>query len=73
MTERRLKRLTLQDRLSGWVEKTRQHASELEPGPARDALLKKAEQAETAALYEVRSRSAGLQLPADARPPGNAD
>ena len=41
MTERRLKRLTLQDRLSGWVEKTRQHASELEPGPARDALLKK--------------------------------
>jgi hypothetical protein len=54
---------TLQERLSAWAEKTRQQADELEPGPARDALLKKVEQAETAARYEAWSRSPGLQPP----------
>jgi hypothetical protein len=63
------KRITLQDRLSRWAEKTRQQASELEPGPARDALLKKVEQAETAARYDAWSRSAGSQPPVDPQRP----
>jgi hypothetical protein len=55
------KQLTLQDRLSIWAEKTREQASEMEPGSARDALLKKVEQAESAAKFEAWSRSGGLQ------------
>jgi hypothetical protein len=62
------KRITLQDRLSGWAEKTRQQASKREPGPARDAVLKKVEQAETAARYDAWSRSAGSQPPVGQRP-----
>jgi hypothetical protein len=52
------KQITLQDRLSAWAEKTREQADKLEPGPARDALLKKIEQAKTAARYDAWSRSA---------------
>ena len=63
------KRFTLQDRLSDWTEKTREQADKLEPGPARDALLKKVEQAETAARYDAWSRSPGLQPPVDPRDP----
>lgn len=63
------KRLTLQDRLSAWAEKTREQANALEPGPARDALLKKVEQADTAARYDAWSRSPGLQPPTDVRRP----
>lgn len=47
------KQLTLQDRLSAWAEKTREQADKLEPGPARDALLKKIEQAEKATRYDA--------------------
>jgi hypothetical protein len=57
------KQITLQDRLSAWAEKAREQANKLEPGPARDALLKKVEQAETAARYDAWSRSLGLQPP----------
>ena len=57
------KQITLQDRLSAWAEKTREQAEKLEPGPARDALLKKVEQADTAAQYDAWSRSSGLQPP----------
>ncbi|MCE3258177.1 MAG: hypothetical protein K0Q64_2260 [Nitrobacter vulgaris] len=65
------KQITLQDRLSAWAEKTRAQADKLTPGPARDALLKKVAQAETAARYDAWSRSSGLQPPADVRrPPG---
>lgn len=47
---RRFKQLTtLEDRLLAWAKKTREHANELEPGPYRDALLKKADQAESTA------------------------
>ena len=68
MAERHgLKQLTLQDRLSAWAEKTREQADKLKPGPARDTLLKKVEQAETAARYEAWSRSPGLQPPTDLR------
>lgn len=66
MTERnRSKQLTLQDRLSDWAEKTREQADKLEPGPARDALLKKIEQAKKAAEYDAWSRSPGSQPPVD--------
>nr|WP_083780505.1 hypothetical protein [Nitrobacter sp. Nb-311A] len=60
---RRSKQLTLQDRLSAWAEKTREQADKLGPGPARDALLKKIEQAATAARYDAWSRSPELQPP----------
>jgi hypothetical protein len=66
MAERRSsKQLTLQDRLSAWAEKTREQADKLEPGPARDALLKEIKQAEKAARYDAWSRSSGLQPPID--------
>ncbi len=70
MAERRSsKQLTLQDRLSAWAETTREQADKLEPGPARDALLKKIEQAEKAARYDAWSRSSGLRPPIDPRDP----
>ncbi|EAQ35242.1 hypothetical protein NB311A_13036 [Nitrobacter sp. Nb-311A] len=70
MAERRSsKQLTLQNRLKAWADKTREQADKLEPGPARDALLKKIEQAEKAARYDAWSRSPGLQPPVDPRGP----
>ena len=70
MAERHsLKQLTLQDRLSAWAEKTREQADKLGPGPARNALLKKIEQAETAGRYDAWSRSPGLRPPVDPRKP----
>jgi hypothetical protein len=63
------KQLTLQDRLSAWAEKTREQADKLEPGPARDALLKKIEQAQTATRYDALSRSSGSQPPGDPHGP----
>jgi hypothetical protein len=65
------KQLTLQDRLKAWAEKTREQADKLEPGSARDALLKKIEQAEKAARYDAWSRSPGLQPPIDPRDPSD--
>jgi hypothetical protein len=62
MTQRNgFKQLTLQDRLSTWAEKTREQVNVMEPGSAKEALLKKVEQAESAAKFEAWSRSAGLQ------------
>ncbi|OPH83883.1 hypothetical protein [Nitrobacter vulgaris] len=70
MAERRSsKQLTLQNRLKAWADKTREQADKLEPGPARDALLKKIEQAEKAARFDAWSRSSGLQPPVDPRDP----
>jgi hypothetical protein len=70
MTERHGgKQLTLQDRLSAWAAKTREQADKLEPGPARDALLKKIEQAEKAARYDAWFRSSESQPPVDPRDP----
>ena len=63
MAERRSsKQLTLQDRLSAWAEKTREQADKLEPGPARDALLKKIEQAAKAAGEELLGRFPMLRV-----------
>ncbi|MEH6952967.1 hypothetical protein V4R08_17195 (plasmid) [Nitrobacter sp. NHB1] len=66
MADRRgFKQLTLQDRLTAWAKKTREQANELEPGPYRDALLQKADKAESAARFDAWSRSSGLQPPTD--------
>jgi hypothetical protein len=40
--------LSLQDRLSAWANEARQRADKLCPGPERDMLLKKVEQADNA-------------------------
>jgi hypothetical protein len=70
MTERRsTKQLSLQDRLSAWAEKTREQADKLEPGPARDTLLKKIEQAEKAARFDASLKSTGPQQPSEPRDP----
>ncbi len=42
-------RTTLEDRLVAWARKVREQADAMKPGPQKDALLKKASQAETAA------------------------
>jgi hypothetical protein len=55
--------LTLQDRLSAWVKQVRQQASNLPPGPERDALLKKARQADVANHLHDWVKSPGLQPP----------
>ncbi|MDA9500863.1 hypothetical protein [Bradyrhizobium sp. CCBAU 11357] len=55
--------LTLQDRLSAWVKQVREEASKLPPGPERDALLKKARQADVANHLSDWVKSPGLQPP----------
>lgn len=55
--------LTLQDRLSAWVEHVQEQASRLPPGPERDALLKKARQAELANHLHDWIKSPALQPP----------
>lgn len=55
--------LTLQDRLSAWVEQVQEQASRLPPGPERDALLKKARQAELANHLHDWVKSPALQPP----------
>ncbi|WP_339031974.1 hypothetical protein WHZ78_22555 [Bradyrhizobium symbiodeficiens] len=55
--------LTLQDRLSAWVKQIQQQASKLPPGPERDALLKKARQADVANHLQDWAKSPGLQPP----------
>jgi len=55
--------LTLQDRLSAWVKQVQEQALRLPPGPERDALLKKARQAEMAGHLNDWAKSPGLQPP----------
>lgn len=55
--------LTLQDRLSAWVNQVREQASKLPPGPERDELLKKARQADVANHLNDWVKSPGLQPP----------
>jgi hypothetical protein len=64
MERRRFKQfLTLEDRLSVWASTIRKQASTLPAGPERDALLKKARQADTAAHINDWANSPGLQPP----------
>ena len=55
--------LSLQDRLTAWADQVRRHAEKLPPGPERDALLKKARQADTASHIDEWANSSGLQPP----------
>ncbi|MHC4046013.1 hypothetical protein [Bradyrhizobium sp. 23AC] len=55
--------LTLQDRLSAWVKQVEEQASRLPPGPERDALLKKARQADVANHLHDWVIPPGLQPP----------
>ncbi|TGN85130.1 hypothetical protein EOW77_0019990 [Bradyrhizobium yuanmingense] len=55
--------LTLEDRLSAWVQQVREQASKLPPGPERDALLKKARQADVANHLNDWVKSPELQPP----------
>ena len=64
-TRRRFKQTTsLPDRLALWVKELRAKADALPPGPERDALIRKARQAETASHLDDWANSAGLQPPA---------
>jgi hypothetical protein len=55
--------LTLKDRLDAWSRTVRAQAEQIPPGPEREALLKKAGQAETASRLDYWANSPGLQPP----------
>jgi hypothetical protein len=64
LLRRRFKQqFTLQDRLAAWSKAVRAQAADLAPGPERDALLKKARQAETGSHLNEWLRSPGLRPP----------
>jgi hypothetical protein len=54
---------SLKDRLTAWAEDIRRQAGQLQPGPQRDLLLKKASQANTASHLDEWANSSGLQPP----------
>jgi len=54
MSPRDANPVTLKDRLAKWTDVVRKQASDLPPGPERDALLEKAQQAEAAAYLDER-------------------
>lgn len=55
--------LTLQDRLAAWSNVVMEQAAQMPPGPERDALLKKARQADVANHLDEWAKSPGLQPP----------
>jgi hypothetical protein len=55
--------LSLQDRLTAWAKEVREQAATLPHGPERDALLKKASQADAASRLDDWANSPGLQPP----------
>lgn len=55
--------LTLQDRLAAWSKEIKEQADALPLGPERDALVKKARQADVACHLDDWAKSAGLQPP----------
>lgn len=55
--------LTLQDRLAAWSKEIKEQADALPLGPERDALVKKARQADVACQLDDWAKSAGLQPP----------
>jgi hypothetical protein len=65
MTERRRFKQpqSLRDRLALFAQDTRACAEELPPGPAKDDLLRKARQADTASHIDEWVNSPGLQPP----------
>jgi len=64
MQRRRFRQTTsLKDRLTAWADNLRKQANQLRPGPERDMLLKKVNQADTAAHLDEWANSPGLQSP----------
>ena len=64
LQRRRFKQqLTLQDRLAAWSKQVEEEAAKLPPGPERDALIKKARQADIANHLDDWAKSPGLQPP----------
>jgi hypothetical protein len=64
MERRRIKQtVSLKDRLASFANEVREKALQLRPGPERDALLKKARQADTAANLDEWANSPGLRPP----------
>jgi hypothetical protein len=60
MQRRRFKQtISLKDRLASFAVEIRKKASELRPGPERDALLKRARQADTASHIDEWANSPG--------------
>ena len=55
--------VSLSDRLKTFADELKAKASELRPGPERDALLKRARQADTASHIDDWANSPGLQPP----------
>lgn len=55
--------LSLPERLSAWVKQVQAQALSLPPGPERDALLKKARQADVAYHLHDWIKSPGLRPP----------
>ena len=54
---------TLQDRLLAWSKEVLEQAKKLPPGAERDALMKKARQADVASHLDDWAKSPGLQPP----------
>jgi len=63
MVRRFKQNLSLRDKLDAWAKEVREQAAKLPPGPERDALLRKAGQAETARHLEDWASSPGLRPP----------
>jgi hypothetical protein len=64
MQRRRFKQKTsLQDRLTAWANDVRDQAKELPTGPEREAMLKRASQADIASHLDDWANSPGLQPP----------
>jgi hypothetical protein len=66
MTQKRRRfkqQLSLRDRLSAWAKGVKEQTEQLPPGPQREAMLKKARQADTASDIEEWRHSSGLQPP----------
>lgn len=66
MIERRRRfkqQFTLQDRLTAWAKGIETRAAKLPPGPEREALIKKARQADVASHLNDWAKSPGLQPP----------
>lgn len=55
--------VSFKDRLADWAEKIREQAASLPPGAEREAMLKRASQADIAAHLDDWANSPGLQPP----------
>ncbi len=63
LKRRRPKQISLKERLAAWAANVRKQADQLAPGVERDALLKKASQADAAAHLDDWVSSPGLRPP----------